>query len=128
MNPPAASPLPPPPAITFATDWRDEHGCVCPKAVDYATQCPKGHALVAFTGRGGDASAQSVMCRVCHVITERNHASQWRVCSVQDAARNMPFANAAPVRCSKRLPLHRVATTFLYWCVPLHMYMTHIAG
>ena len=82
MNPPAASPLPPPPAITFATDWRDEHGCVCPKAVDYATQCPKGHALVAFTDRGGDASAQSVMCRVCHVITERNHASQWRVCSV----------------------------------------------
>jgi hypothetical protein len=83
MNPPAAPALPPPPAINFATEWQDEHGCVCPKAVDYATQCPKGHALVAFTDGGGDASAQSVMmCRVCHVITERNHASQWRVCSV----------------------------------------------
>jgi hypothetical protein len=70
------------PAINFATEWLDEHGNVCLKAVDYASQCPKGHALVAFADGGGDASAQRVMCRVCHVITEREHTSQWRACSV----------------------------------------------
>ena len=81
MNP-FSSPAAPTPAINFATEWLDEHGNVCLKAVDYASQCPKGHALVAFADGGGDASAQRVMCRVCHVITEREHTSQWRACSV----------------------------------------------
>ena len=84
MSQPSASPSTPTvaPSINFATEWLDEHGNVCLKAVDYASQCPKGHALVAFADGGGDASAQRVMCRVCHVITEREHASQWRACSV----------------------------------------------
>jgi hypothetical protein len=54
------------PAVNFATEWLDELGCVCPKAVDYASQCPKGHLLVLFAGGGCVASAQRVMCRICH--------------------------------------------------------------
>ena len=38
-------PAPPPRAINYATEWLDEDGRVCPKNVDYSTQCPKGHAL-----------------------------------------------------------------------------------
>ena len=77
-----SSPAAPPPAINFATEWLDEHGNVCPKAVDYASQCPKGHGLVALTDAGGGASAHRVMCRVCHSFTERDHAPQWLTCSV----------------------------------------------
>ena len=69
-------------ATNFATEWLDELGHVCPKVVDYATQCPKGHALVASADRGSDTLAQHLLCRVCHVITEREHASHWRVCGV----------------------------------------------
>ncbi len=43
-----ASSAPPTPAVNVATEWLDELGCVCPKAVDYALQCPKGHLLVPF--------------------------------------------------------------------------------
>jgi hypothetical protein len=52
--------------------------------VDYASQCPKGHALVAFSisGGGSDAAAQRVMCRICHSLAERNLATQWLTCSV----------------------------------------------
>ena len=73
-----------PAAINFATEWLDELGHVCPKAVDYASQCPKGHALVAFSISGGDsdAAAQRVMCRVCHTLAERDLATQWLTCSV----------------------------------------------
>ena len=70
------------PSHILATEWLDEHDCVCPKAVDYFTQCPKGHALVAFADAGGGASAQRVICRVCHVFAERGHATQWLACSV----------------------------------------------
>jgi hypothetical protein len=35
------------PAINFATEWLCERGLVWPKAVDYMTQCPKGHTLTA---------------------------------------------------------------------------------
>ena len=35
------------PAINFATQWVCERGLVWPKAVDYMTQCPKGHTLTA---------------------------------------------------------------------------------
>ena len=44
---PAAPPPPPAPAINFATEWVCERGLVWPKAVDYMTQCPKGHTLTA---------------------------------------------------------------------------------
>ena len=82
------SSTPPLPAINFATEWLDEDGRVCPKNVDYATQCPKGHALVSVSlGGGGGAEAQQasgadVMCRVCHASTPRQHACEWLVCSV----------------------------------------------
>ena len=66
------------PPLNFATEWLDEDGRVCPKNVDYATQCPKGHALTPLGGGGG----ADVMCRVCHASTLRQHACQWLVCSV----------------------------------------------
>jgi hypothetical protein len=77
-----SGPVPPssPSAINFATEWLDELGCVCPKAVDYASQCPKGHALAAFSN-GSGASAVRLTCRICHTFTERDGASQWLVCS-----------------------------------------------
>jgi hypothetical protein len=67
------------PPLNFATEWLDEDGRVCPKNVDYATQCPKGHALTPLDGGGGGAD---VMCRVCHASTPRQHAREWLVCSV----------------------------------------------
>ena len=71
------------PAINFATEWLDEDGRVCPKNVDYATQCPKGHALLPLvTGDGSAQAQQSVMCRVCHSFTDRERASQWLMCGV----------------------------------------------
>ena len=74
------------PAIDFATEWLDELGRVCPKNVDYATQCPKGHALAPFDGSGEPPAQQpsdaDVICRVCHGSTQRRHARGWLTCSV----------------------------------------------
>jgi hypothetical protein len=73
------------PPLNFATEWLDEDGRVCPKNVDYATQCPKGHHLMPLGGGGAQtqpASGADVMCRVCHASTPRQHACQWLVCSV----------------------------------------------
>jgi hypothetical protein len=75
---PEQPPAPQPRAINFATEWLDEDGRVCPKNVDYATQCPKGHALMPLGGSGG----ADVMCRVCHASTPRQHACEWLACSV----------------------------------------------
>jgi hypothetical protein len=72
----------PAPAVNFATEWLDECNRVCPKSVDYATCCPKGHALVPFADGGGRAPAQRLMCRICHEFTERQQALLWLVCSV----------------------------------------------
>ncbi len=59
---------------------------MCPKNVDYATQCPKGHDLVSLDCDGGaqaqQASSADVMCRVCHVSTPRQHACEWLMCGV----------------------------------------------
>ena len=74
------------PPLNFATEWLDEDGRVCPKNVDYATQCPKGHALAPLDGGGApqaqQASGTDVMCRACHASTPRQHAREWLVCSV----------------------------------------------
>jgi hypothetical protein len=83
----ASSSAPPPPAINFATEWLDEDSNVCPKNVEYATQCPKGHALAPFVCSGGPqaqqpSDADDVICRVCHGSTQRQHACDWLVCSV----------------------------------------------
>jgi hypothetical protein len=77
-----ASVASPPPNFNFATEWLDEHACVCPKYVDYATQCPKAHALVPLADEGGGVSSQPLMCYICHTFTERGNAPQWLVCSV----------------------------------------------
>ena len=77
-----AGSAPPSPAVNVATEWLDELGCVCPKAVDYASQCPKGHALAPLAGGGCGAAAQRVMCRICHTHAESEQAAQWLVCSV----------------------------------------------
>ena len=75
-----------PPGINFATEWLDELGRVCPKNVDYATQCPKGHALAPFDGSGEppaqEPSDADVICRVCHGSTQRCDARSWLKCSV----------------------------------------------
>ena len=75
------------PSINVATEWLDEDGRVCPKNVDYATQCPKGHPLAPFTHHSSAAAhaQQRLLCRVCHESIEREHASQspgWFTCSV----------------------------------------------
>ena len=77
----ADSPPSPPRAVNFATEWLDELGCICPKAVDYASQCPKGHALVPVTGGGSGDAALPLMCRVCHTLSARDDASLWLQCT-----------------------------------------------
>lgn len=128
---------PAPPAVNFATEWLDEDGVVCPKNVDYATQCPKGHPLVPFAGTGaGDSPAQAqqpLMCRVCHGCAQREQAPQWRVCSVagccheyavcfgcSSALRDAPTAGAAGddfpmlvcLRQQQQAPMQRCRTRF----------------
>ena len=78
----SATPVAPAPAVNFATEWLDECNRVCPKSVDYATCCPKGHALVPLADGGGSAPAQRFMCRICHDFTGRQQALLWLVCSV----------------------------------------------
>jgi hypothetical protein len=69
--------------IKFATEWLDEDSRVCPKLVDYARQCPKGHTLVPFADCGIlKDEPQRFVCRVCHEITVHPSASQLYVCSV----------------------------------------------
>ena len=84
--PSAQSAPAPPPVIDFATEWVDEDGRVCPKSVDYATQCPKGHALAPLFCSGDPQPQQTsdadVICRVCHGLTQRQHARDWLQCSV----------------------------------------------
>ncbi len=63
------------PAVNFASEWLDELGCICPKYVDYASQYPKGHVLVSFTGVDSGTSARRLVCRVCHA-----HAESERCC------------------------------------------------
>ena len=77
-----AAPVAPAPAVNFGTEWLDECNRVCPKSVDYATCCPKGHALVQLADGGGNVPAQRLMCRICHEFTERQQALLWMVCSV----------------------------------------------
>jgi hypothetical protein len=99
----APSSAPPLPAVNFATEWLDELGCVCPKAVDYASQCPKGHALAPLAGGGCGAAAQRVMCRVCHTCAEREHASQWLACSVTGCCAGYAVCNGC-VRALQQAP------------------------
>jgi hypothetical protein len=49
--------------------------------VDYASQCPKGHALVPLADGVGSAPVQRLMCRICHTHAESEQVPQWLVCS-----------------------------------------------
>ena len=80
-NQTCAAAAPAAPALNVDSEWLDEFSCICPKAVDYASQCPKGHMLAPFTS-GGGALVQRLMCRVCHTHVESDKAPQWLVCSV----------------------------------------------
>ena len=110
-QPPAAQPR----TINFATEWLDEDRRVCPKNVDYATKCPKGHNLVSVSlGGGGGAEAQqasgaNVMCRVCHASTPQQHACEWRVCGVAGCCGGYAVCAACVVslRCSHRKSIYR---------------------
>jgi len=99
---PEQPPAPRPRAIDFATEWLDEDGRVCPKNVDYATQCPKGHQLMPLGGGGGGGA--DVMCRVCHASTPRQHAREWLVCSVAGCCGGYAVCAAcvALLACSRR--------------------------
>ena len=57
--------LQPIPALIQATQWLDEHGRQCPKNINYATQCPKGHVLAPFP-HSQQQEQQAVICRMCH--------------------------------------------------------------
>jgi hypothetical protein len=77
-----ASSSPSTPSFNVATEWLDELGCVCPKSVDYASQCPKGHKLVSCAGGGCGSPAVGSMCRICHTCAQSQQAVEWLVCSV----------------------------------------------
>ena len=83
---PNTVPVPQPSAINFATEWLDEAGRVCPKNVDYATQCPKGHSILPFVS-SSDPQAEhpsdaNFTCRVCHASKGRQNVSDWLACNV----------------------------------------------
>jgi hypothetical protein len=81
----SSSSSPTPPAINFATEWLDEDGLLRAKNVDYATQCPKGHALAPFLCSSNPQAQQAndhLICRVCHGSTQQQHSRDWLVCSV----------------------------------------------
>jgi hypothetical protein len=68
--------------MDISTEWLDENGHICPKSVDYATQCPKGHLLVSFIQRSCISPEQRVSSRVCHESVASQAALLWRTCSV----------------------------------------------
>ena len=74
-----------PHAIDSASQWRDENGRVCPKSVNYARHCPKGHDLIPVNG--SDVTlwrkpGAAVLCRICHGSYAHTHASHSLECSV----------------------------------------------
>ena len=74
-----------PHAIDVASQWRDENGRVCPKSVNYARHCPKGHDLIPVNG--SDVTrwrkpGAAVLCRICHGSYAYTHASHLLECSV----------------------------------------------
>jgi len=64
-----------PPTDFWKTSWWDEDGFTRPKLVDYAKQCPKGHALAP---RPPDLPLEPIYCRVCHA--DGQQALRWYMC------------------------------------------------
>jgi hypothetical protein len=75
------------PTFNQKHEWVDEHGCVCPKYVDFTHECSKGHRLVPF-GKNlpADPAVNRLFCRICHslrsCVDEDDHASHWVVCPI----------------------------------------------
>jgi hypothetical protein len=62
FRPANLTPIPP---LDQAKEWLDEYGRQCPKCINYATQCPKGHPLIPDP----DSALQAhrvALCRMCH--------------------------------------------------------------
>ena len=74
------------PSHNFSTEWLDENGCVWPKIVDFARQCPKGHPLAALAGCSLGRGGSRLMCRLCHSFCERHggEAAGWLLCSFSE--------------------------------------------
>ena len=87
-------------AIDISTEWLDENGHVCPKSIDYATQCPKGHLLVPLLQHACVSPPKSVMCRVCHESVESQAALLWRVCSVASCCGGYTMCSSCAVELS----------------------------
>jgi hypothetical protein len=87
-------------AIDIASEWLDENAHVCPKSIDYATQCPKGHLLVPLIQHSCVSPPRSVMCRVCHESVESQAALLWRVCSVASCCGGYTMCNSCAIELS----------------------------
>jgi hypothetical protein len=96
-------------AIDIATEWLDENAHVCPKSIDYATQCPKGHLLVPFIQSSCVSPPRSVMCRVCHESVESQAALLWRVCSVASCCGGYIMCNSCAIEL-RNACVHRSAS------------------
>jgi len=96
-------------AIDISTEWLDENGHVCPKSINYATQCPKGHPLVPLIQHACVSPPKSVMCRVCHESAESQAALLWRVCSVAGCCGGYAMCSSCAIELSAA-PVDRSAS------------------
>jgi hypothetical protein len=91
------------PKHNLSTEWVDENGVVCPKNVNFARQCPKGHEL------GSACSSAQRLCRMCHCYSRGcDEACGWLVCSVVEGCCG---GYAVCDKCSAASPATRSAST-----------------
>ncbi len=65
------------------SQWLDEDGHAWPKNVDFSRQCSKGHILALLGDCGGCFGDETLMCRLCLSLCERDseNAATWLTCS-----------------------------------------------
>jgi hypothetical protein len=65
------------------SQWLDEDGRAWPKNVDFSRQCCKGHTLALLGDCGGCFGDDTLMCRLCLSLCERDSekAATWLMCS-----------------------------------------------
>jgi hypothetical protein len=91
------------PKHNLSTEWVDENGVVCPKIVNFARQCPKGHEL------GSTCSSAQRLCRMCHCYSRgSDEACRWLVCSVVEGCCG---GYAVCDKCSAASPATHTAST-----------------
>jgi len=102
-------------------EWLDENGEVCPKSVDFLSQCPKGHTLKE-TGRGNISS--QLLCRICHSYSsDSDEAARWLTCSV---AHDCCGGYAVCDRCSVASPIaHDTSNQSGNFCFLVQFHSTH---